>query len=145
MDNTKVPSIEDYQNHTGLHYKNLWKAVDDNWKCPACRRTKFQIMRWTKRFPNTPRAFMDWVAALHRHHDHSVSIFSKQNSRFCETVICDQCNSADGAAKKKLKLPKKFSFSPYEIGQFVITTPHGKHQINYHLAWAIYEQLNKAN
>ncbi len=97
MNDVKVPSLQDYLYHTGLHYKKLWAEVGNDWKCPACSRTKFQIMRWTKRFPNKPTAFMDWVAALHRHHDHSADILNPQNARFSETVICGQCNSAPSA------------------------------------------------
>ncbi|MCI5113700.1 MAG: hypothetical protein D3913_10405 [Candidatus Electrothrix sp. LOE1_4_5] len=58
------------------------------------------------------------------------------------TTICDQCNASDGAAKRKLKLPKNFSFSPQEIGCFVKATPHGKHKIDYEIAKAIYESIN---
>ena len=64
------------------------------------------------------------------------------NGRFPMTTICDQCNSSDGAAKRKLKLPKAFSFSPQEIGRFVKATPHGKHEIDYDVAKEIYESLN---
>ncbi|MHA2764413.1 hypothetical protein [Vibrio harveyi] len=141
MNDVKVPSLQDYLYHTGLHYKKLWAEVGNDWKCPACSRTKFQIMRWTKRFPNKPTAFMDWVAALHRHHDHSADILNPQNARFSETVICGQCNSADGAVKRKLKLPKDFSFSPVEISKFVSATPHGAHKISYELAESIYHSL----
>lgn len=63
-------------------------------------------------------------------------------SRFSMTTICDQCNAADGAAKRKLKLPNNFSFPPREIGFFVKATPHGKHEINYEIAKAIYEAVN---
>ncbi|HCG6973264.1 TPA: hypothetical protein NJ334_004399 [Vibrio parahaemolyticus] len=141
MNDVKVPSLQDYLDHTGLHYKKLWAEVGNDWKCPACSRTKFQILRWTKRFPNKPTAFMGWVATLHRHHDYSADILHPQNARFSETVICGQCNSADGAVKRKLKLPKDFSFSPVEISKFVSATPHGAHKISYELAESIYHSL----
>lgn len=138
----KVPTYQDFLNYTGLHCHRLWAEVGPDYFCPACKRSKFQILRWTTRFPNKPNAFEDWVAVLHRHHDHSQGFMSRSSGRFPETVICDQCNSSDGAAKRKLKLPKNFSFSPDEIGQFVKATPHGKHEINFEIAKAIYVQLN---
>ena len=138
----KVPTYEDFQSYTGLHCHLLWAEVGDNYVCPACQRNKFQILRWTTRFPNKPNAFQDWVAVLHRHHDHSQGVMSCNAGRFPETVICDQCNSSDGAAKRKLKLPREFSFSPSEIGYFTTATPHGKHKINYEKAKAIYEAVN---
>jgi len=137
----KVPTREEFESHDGLHYKNLWREVGDHWHCPSCKRSKFQIMRWTKRFPSSPNAFMGWVAPLHKHHDHSAPYMSNCG-RFPMTTICDQCNSSDGVVKRKLKLPKNFSFAPHEIGQFVKSTPHGKHKIDYDMANAIYESLN---
>lgn len=137
----KIPSYEDYRNHTGLHYHRLWKITGDDWNCPGCGRSKFQIMRWTRRFPNKPNAFMDWVAALHNHHDHSVDYMDKGAYRFPETLICGQCNSADGTVKRKLNLPKDFSFSPQEMREFIKATPHGKHEIDYERARRIFKIL----
>lgn len=141
----KTPSYEDYRNHTGLHYHRLWKATGDDWSCPGCGRNKFQIMRWTIRFPNTQDAFMDWVAALHKHHDHSVDYMSLGVPRFPETLICDQCNSADGTVKRMLKLPKNFSFSPQEMRVFIEATPHGKHKIDYERALNLFTILMNSN
>ncbi|MBS3799097.1 hypothetical protein [Pseudoalteromonas sp. BDTF-M6] len=137
----KVPTLEEFLSHDGLHYKNLWREVGDSWICPSCKRSKYEVMRWAKRFPNSSNAFWGWVAPLHRHHDHSAPYMSNQG-RFPMTAICDQCNSSDGAAKRKLRLPKDFSFSPQEIGCFVNATPHGKHEIDYEMAKAIYDSLH---
>lgn len=141
----KTPTYEDYRNHTGLHYHRLWKATGDNWICPGCGRSKFQIMRWTLRFPNTQGAFMDWVAALHKHHDHSADYMGFGVPRFPETLICDQCNSADGTVKRMLKLPKNFSFSPQEMQIFIGATPHGKHEIDYERALELFTILMNSN
>lgn len=140
--NIRVPTYEDYYRHDGLHYHNLWQEIDDSWTCPGCGRSKYQIMRWTKRFPRSPNAFMDWVAALHKHHDHSVNNYGNRHPRFPTTVICDQCNAADGAAKRKLQLPKDFSFSPQEISLFVQASPHDKHIIHYDVALVIHNLLS---
>lgn len=140
----KVPTIEDFKTHSGLHYKNLWKQVTDDWICPSCKRSKYQIMRWAERGNNSPYAFWGWVAPLHMHHDHSAPYRTSQG-RFPMTTICDQCNASDGVAKRKLGLPKNFSFSPEEIGLFVKATPHGKHFIYFEIAQLIYESLNVSN
>lgn len=137
----RVPTLEDFQQYTGLHCHRLWKEVGDFFVCPACQRNKFQILRWTTRFPRSPSSFKDWVAVLHRHHDHSDNSFDRTSGRFPTTVICDQCNAADGAAKRKLGLPKNFSFSPREIAQFVVASPHSPHQIDFDRARDIYLAL----
>ena len=141
----RIPTLKEYREHDGLHYRNLWLKIDDAWACPGCGRTKYQIMRWAKRFPNSPMAFMGWVAALHRHHDHSVGLYRNRPGRFSPTVICDQCNSADGAVKRRLKLPATFSFAPTEIRMFVRATPHSPHSIDFDVALAIYTSIIAAS
>ena len=138
----RIPTPQEFLAYDGAHTHRLWVAVGPNWVCPACHRTKFQVLRWTTRFPRSPHAFQDWMAPLHKHHDHSVEFISNRRPRFTETIVCDQCNSADGAAKRKLKLPKNFSFSPLEIAAFVVAAPHDKHTINYEIANAIYLALS---
>lgn len=138
----KVPTLDEYTAYKGAHCHRLWSELSDVWRCPACSRTKYEIMRWTTRYAKHNdggrSSYSGWMAGLHKHHDHSQGYISKNNGRFPETVICDQCNSADGAAKRKLSLPKDFSFSPEEIGHFVEATPHGKHKIDYEVANLIY-------
>lgn len=85
---------------------------------------------------------MGWMAGLHRHHDHSTGdAIDLGQGRFPGTVICDQCNAADGLAKRKLGLPSDFSFSPTEIGRFIIATPYGKHKIDYDKARSVYDGI----
>ncbi|MDL4862786.1 hypothetical protein NPJ88_010605 [Halomonas elongata] len=136
----KTPTREDYLNYDGAHTHKLWMSCPENWKCPACHRSKFEILRWTTRSPNNVTPFGGWIAPLHRHHDHSAnrgSFFA----RFTEEVICDQCNASDGSAKRKLNLPSDFSFSPEEISRFVKATPHDKHELYLDIALKIYKQI----
>jgi len=128
-----VPTHEEMLGFDGAHCKRLYASISPDWRCPGCGRTKYQLMRWTKRFPNKPYAFMGWVVGLHKHHDHGHG-----HARFPETLACEQCNSADSAAKRELKLPEHFSFSPAEIRHFVSATPHGWHLINYAAAQQLY-------
>jgi hypothetical protein len=149
----KQPTREDYLAFDGAHCHALWSSLGDDWRCPACRRTKFEILRWTKRRPSalqdplrTP--YMGWLAALHTHHDHSVDNFGFDGNgmflpplgppRFESAVICDHCNTADGTAKRRLVLPPDWSFSPGEIRQFVTATPHAGHKIDFQMARDIY-------
>jgi hypothetical protein len=81
------------------------------------------------------------MAGLHEHHDHACSRYETGVARFPPTILCDQCNSADGAAKRRLSLPESFSFSPAQIAEFVTATPHGKHKINFDLAKHLYDSL----
>jgi len=137
----RVPTYEEYASHDGLHYHQLWAEVGPHWVCPGCGRSRFQIMRWTKRFPNSPGAFWGWVAGLQRHHCHSMEFRGNDSPRFSRTIVCDQCNATDGAVKRKFQLPKKFSFAPEEIRGFVMAIPHGKHTIDYEKALEVYRRV----
>jgi predicted Fe-S protein YdhL (DUF1289 family) len=140
----RIPSAEDYRAYDGAHCFALWKSLDDSWRCPACGRSKFEIMRWTRRTPHGREPFWGWMAGLHTHHDHSQGYVDVSRGRFAEVVICDQCNSADGLAKRRLGLPPDFSFTPAEIRRFVAPEPHGRHKIDFERARRIYEGLREA-
>ena len=133
-----IPTESDLRQYDGAHTPHLWFSRPKDWRCPACGRSKIQIMRWTKRCVQG-RRFEGWLAALHTHHCHSVAICDfTGKGRFDQIVICDQCNAADGLAKRKLGIPDPFSFSPTEIGQFVDAKPNASHVIDYERALEIY-------
>jgi hypothetical protein len=141
----RVPTSKDYEAYDGPHCHQLWSALHDAWRCPGCARTKFEIMRWTsRRFKQGVgkcASYKGWMAGLHRHHDHRTDMLGVA-ARFEVTVLCDQCNSADGAAKKRLSLPPSFSFSPREIADFVRATPHATHKIDYARAQELFLRLS---
>ena len=143
----KVPSEADYRAYDGAHCFNLWRNLPDSWRCPSCSRSKFELLRWTtRRFRQGVGAcppFSDWFAGLHAHHDHAAD-YGNPAARFPETVICDQCNVAEGRAKRKLGLPLSFSFSPVEIAQFVVAFPHRCHAIDLAIARRIFGQLRRS-
>lgn len=130
----RIPTHEDILAFDGGHCKRLYASIGPDWRCPGCYPTKYQLMRWAKRFPKSPNSFMGWVVGLHQHHDHGLG-----PARFPVTLMCEQCNSADAAAKRALKLPENFSFSPAEIRRFVLGSPHGWHLINYAAAQQLYQ------
>lgn len=80
---------------------------------------------------------MGFTVTLTKHHCHG-------NRRFPQMLMCGDCNSADGAVKRKLRLPEHWSFSPQEIGQFVRVEPFsGLTIIDYAKARAIYERVTE--
>lgn len=140
--NLKTPTPADYTAFDGAHCRTLYRSLAEDWRCPGCARSKFEILRWSVRFPRSANRFEDWVGGYHTHHDHGVGpIRYGQGGRFPDAVMCEQCNSADGTAKRKLGLPAAFSFAPHEIRQFVSATPHGFHDIDFRLAQAIFDAI----
>lgn len=147
--NRRIPTWDEFLAFNGAHCKKIYRRLDVSWCCPACTRSKFELLRWTLLFPHTPAPYEGWAMGLHTHHDHradpewtnGMRKLSSWPPRFPATVICEQCNAADATAKRKLKLPKNFSFSPIEIGSFVTAIPHGWHLLNYQQAHEIYQRI----
>jgi hypothetical protein len=92
------------------------------------------------------------MPALRLHHDHSaqhgrrraeLSYWAgrpQRPARFAPARICPACNAVDDAVRRKLNLPRDFSFSVEEINFLVRPTPQG-HQINYRAAAALIRHL----
>jgi hypothetical protein len=133
------PTEEDYRGFNGAHCRNIYRCLPEDWRCPGCRRSKFEVLRWTILYPNKPESRRPgWAGGYHNHHDHGGD--GGGIARFDRTVVCEQCNSADSVAKRKLKLPSNFSFAPWEIQRFVTAFPHGKHLIDYGVARSVFER-----
>lgn len=138
---SRIPTADDIAAFTGMHCARKYRdAVDSGWRCPCCGRTAQQLIRWTEiRGPAWRAKFgdehgMGFSITMAEHHCHG-------DGRFPDTLICGDCNSADGAAKRKLRLPESWSFSPQELAMFVNVTPYsGQTRIDYELALRIFQQ-----
>ena len=137
---SKIPSKSDLDAFTGMHCAALYKmALACGWRCPSCGRNAHELVRWTEnRGPAWRARFgdaygMGFTITLTNHQCHG-------KGRFPRTLICGDCNSADGAAKRRLGLPGWWSFAPEEIGRFVEVEPYsGETRINYDKARLIFE------
>jgi hypothetical protein len=135
-----IPTQEDFGAYRGAHTRKIWASLPQHWQCPSCGRTRFQLLTWTKaRTDSSRRAFGNyhWLAAIHEHHDHC-SESGSYLPRFARVFICSDCNSADGAVKRRFKLPVDFSFSPEELSKFVIGHPHDGVEIDFEAAKNLY-------
>ncbi|UZW57846.1 hypothetical protein NUH86_22820 (plasmid) [Sphingobium sp. JS3065] len=132
-----------------------------SWSCPACKRTKPEIAR------KTAQGIL--LCQLDEHHDHLRDhvekllkidrdrVSEKQrvrittarlavmdlSERFGRTVMCCDCNQADGAAKLQIggSLHPDFSFSPLEIATFITPMPNAAHQLDIPKARALWDSL----
>ncbi len=105
----KVPTEIEY-NRFVLMQKHL---LPEDWTCPVCGRDQRELMRWKK-----TKKGGHWSSRMHLHHDHGDRWKGK-------TLICSDCNAADGLAKRLLKLPKNWSFSDEELKEFVTCEKNG--------------------
>jgi predicted RNA-binding Zn-ribbon protein involved in translation (DUF1610 family) len=139
----KAPTDDEYDKFDGMHCSRKYAALKQaDWTCPVCGRSLRQCIRWRKISGPYHRAkYGDangygFTIGLHEHHDHG------ERWTGC-VVICGACNAADGLAKRRLGLPKNWSFSVAELRQFVTAEPHGAATIIYVHAKNIYEDANK--
>lgn len=135
----RIPTAEEFAAFDGEHCRTLWTTCAADWRCPGCNRTRFELLRWTKKIwypgigPDRTKPYWGWKAALHRHHDHA------RPARFDETVVCDQCNSLDAIVKRYFGgIRPEFSYSPDEIRQIVSPAPHRSHKVDFQKARRIY-------
>jgi rubredoxin len=126
-----------------------WACTPKEWTCPACRRGKRDIARLTDKGK--------LMCRLVEHHDHMADLVEAEFERQCKThgkivadefakrfakrasqmvaaydntIICDDCNTADPKAKREADAHKDFSYSPQEISQFVKAKPNVPHEID---------------
>lgn len=133
----------------GFDVNRWWVMTSYDWTCPCCNRNKEDLVRVNR------HNYL--IGHLHEHHDHMSDYVEKKFieisesldevvadimaekfikrtafalSAYDHTIICLDCNMADGEAKKILGLPEEFSFSPNEISEFIIKSPNKMHQID---------------
>lgn len=124
------------------------------WTCPCCFRTKAEMARADRRGR--------LLCAIHLHHDHFIDRVRQQldpvlsvsfgpdtnriavligagHVRFCDTLICNDCNVAEPVAKSRVAAPAYFSFAPFEIVQFIKVRDNAPHEIDAAMAALAYE------
>lgn len=146
----------------GVDMTDLWIRTPQFWTCPGCGREKEQIVRLN--------AKNQLMCRLVEHHDHmkdlllerfrniSASLkivvadekaerFAKRSvsmvSSYDNTVICEDCNAADGKAKKIVPTHIKYSYSSNEIRQFIYPRANQPHEINIEVANRIWGENKK--
>ncbi|MFC4194109.1 hypothetical protein ACFQFS_18385 [Novosphingobium lubricantis] len=132
-----------------MNLNEAWAMTSLGWRCPACEREKADIARKTESGVI--------LCQRERHHDHLGDLAARvlretacQDvpdhlhtwrkracasvlpliERFAETLVCMDCNAADAAMKMELgdRVHRDFSFSPSEIGAFVVARPNQAHE-----------------
>lgn len=152
--------------HHGLsdfEMNSNWICSPQDWICPCCERSKFQISRAGKKG--------QILAKLVVHHDHMGeameeafhSAFERAGTNaaqvdglrlvehikgafaaYEEVLICEDCNNADTEAKKQVAAPSYFSFSPGQIRQFISGRDHQPHVVDAGKAELIWREARPA-
>lgn len=146
-----------------LDLNKWWAGTWQGWSCPCCKREKRQLARLG------PGGVL--ICKLEMHHDHfgdRVSkVFRTTNpreggplgaqadtakqalralcERFAPSLICQDCNAAEGAAKVALSgvLPQDFTFTPAEVATFIRIAPNRSHEVDEAGAMAVWNAVKE--
>lgn len=170
----EITSLDGIQSPTSLgirrHHRlddfemnSHWIGCAQDWICPCCGRSKFQISRVGRK--------QQILAKLVIHHDHmgealqaafhaafvkagtdveqinGYRLVERMGSAFAayeEILVCEDCNNADAEAKKLLTAPPYFSFSIGQIRCFIQRADHQPHRVDPAAAKTIWEGARPA-
>lgn len=148
VDTLLSKQISAHHGATDFEMNSNWMGSSQNWACPCCSRSKFQISRVGKKGQILAKSVI--------HHDHmsealkagfhsafesarteveqveGLRLVERMGNAFAayeEVLICEDCNNADTEAKKLVASPPYFSFSIGQIRQFIESRDHQPHQI----------------
>lgn len=147
---------------TEFDMNSWWLETPQSWTCPACGRNKLDIAR-----VNTKGEAMCWLVEHHDHMqdvlkkrfqelsvqreavvaDHHSEEFAKRSasmiSAYENALICMDCNNADADAKKAVRAPAAFSFSPNELQRIVIPKANKMVGVDYDIAKSIWAEIKE--
>jgi hypothetical protein len=148
---------------TAIRTNRLWDTQPADWMCVCCRRRKSALWRAGKGgslvgalhwhhdhlmdYPNAllrARLGSDWMPILEQKipgADHFRSGLCRFVERFPAEIICQDCNVAEGAAKRHIQADRFFSFAPPEIARIITPSPsyNSSHRINKEVAVTIWK------
>lgn len=134
---------------TDFEMNSNWVGSSQNWICPCCDRSKFQVARVGNKG--------QILAKLVVHHDHmgeamkaafhrafvvagtdveqvdGLRLVQRMGAAFAayaEVLICEDCNNADAKAKQFAGSPEYFSFSLGQIRRIIICADHQPHRVD---------------
>jgi hypothetical protein len=147
----------------GLDLNDNWASTPPAWQCPCCLRWKPDLVRLS--LSRILLCHLEW------HHDHlrdrgkailrmrnprqegpeglavsrAIDVCKGLTERFHTTLICKDCNAAEGQAKAALRgnVHGDFSFSPREIARFINAAPNRPHEVDMTAAAAIWAEARE--
>lgn len=166
LDGTQSPlsqKIKAHHQHAHFEMNSNWTGSSQNWVCPCCGRSKFDISRLGNKG--------QILAKLVIHHDHmgdaltaafheefqlagtdfeqvdGLRLVERIGGAFAayeEVLICEDCNNADTEGKKLAATPPYFSFSISQIRSFIIAAAHQPHNVDGQSATRVWQHARPA-
>lgn len=138
-----------------------WASQPPYFVCPGCGRSKPQLAKITKagvilcrldehhdhltdRIQSEMRALLgpEWARQISEDAGHIGHACSDLVRRFTPSMVCVDCNTADGLAKTRIpEIHAAFSFSPDEIGRFIAVQPNREHEVDFESAKRVWLEV----
>ncbi len=138
-----------------------WAGTPIFWTCPGCNRGKAQLFRVNQagillarldvhhdhledyiKDQLRQRFGQEWPQKIPSDTHHIETLGSTLVRRFAATIVCIDCNAADGAAKNQIAgIHPHFSFRPAEIAAFSSITPNQSHKVDAAKAERIWQNV----
>jgi hypothetical protein len=126
----RVPTEQEIKEFKGGATAKNWRELPQEWRCPACGRTKEELIYRNSRSLNFH------VQRLNPH---------GAPKRVPPTRVCIACWNAEKKVRTRLRASPDFIFYPHEIGRFIIPQPHAsKHKILFDVAEQVYKEALSA-
>lgn len=140
---------------TLLDLNSAWAATPMGWCCPCCHRDKTQLARVSAggvllcrleshhdHLADHARRLFSSLVVVGDERDHIIQASRAKDAlmpfveRFERTLVCIDCNLAEGMAKMMLtkEIEAYFTFTPNEIASFIRVRPNRVHEVDGELA-----------
>ncbi|MDP1956199.1 MAG: hypothetical protein Q8K71_17165 [Polaromonas sp.] len=166
LDGVNSPMAVTIQKHhraDDFEMNSHWIGSSQDWVCPCCKRTKFQISRVGGKGQILAKSVV--------HHDHmgealkrafhtafevaGTDVEQNEGQRLVERIggafaayeevlVCEDCNNADTTAKKLVGSPAYFSFSLSQIARFIGPKNHQSHDVDKATAQRVWSEAMPA-
>lgn len=132
-----IPSSEEIATHDGGGAPDLWNAVGDDWRCPACERAKAAVIR---RSNNSRRK---WSGKLLRHTEFAVADGCDEEDGFGEWIdhhkimlVCMDCANILPAVKQREASLSRDDvlFQLRDMRAVATAAPHQPHEVDWEMA-----------
>lgn len=154
---TQTKALLAQSSATRLDLNRGWASTREHWNCPCCQRGKADIARVSSggvllcRLEYHHDHLVDRAKRILREYRHRsedresvIQVGRAENAlmllveRFEQTLICIDCNLAEGRAKLELakEIDSDFTFTPAEIASFIGVAPNRLHEIDLNKAKA---------
>jgi len=118
----KIPTHAEFVAHKPE--SPLWDKVADDWRCPVCQRSKFEVLRWNPKKLKWSGKIVAGTAIKDQ-----VPALGCAEGEILKSAVCEDCNNVNAHISQRHSWMWRLNAD--EIRAITKFTPHTQHQINF--------------